>query len=133
VAISGVELSQAQVEAVTALVTCRSLGHASSICGTPERTLSRWLNLPEFQQALRRAENALLDAACQRLAQTAVGAVTTLETIMLDIGISPAVRTRAASVLLSNALALRQEHNIELRLSELEAIVNENGNAIELD
>jgi hypothetical protein len=60
-------LSPAQKRALAAMLTERDVRSAAKAAGVAERTLFTWLKDPDFTQALRQAEAALIDEATRGL------------------------------------------------------------------
>lgn len=64
--------------AITALLTEPDYPSAAAKVGVNVRTLYRWQKLPEFKQALREAETAVIDTARRRLLAITGDSVSTL-------------------------------------------------------
>ena len=70
--------------AVAALLTHRNTEEAAKATGVGYKTLLRWQQIPEFQQALRRAKHEALSQTTARLLQAAPTAATVLLKVMVD-------------------------------------------------
>jgi len=118
-------LTPAQKRAVAALLIERDVRAAAIRANVGESTLHRWLSLDNFQAALREAETAAIDSAVRRLAELTGDAVETLRTEMGNTSAPPAVRIRAADVVLSRLTDMRRLHSLEERLAALEKAIGE--------
>lgn len=103
-----------------ALLTQRNVEEAARAAGIGARTLLRWLNLPEFQNAYRQARREAFSQAIARLQQGTSAAATTLLKVMIEPGTPASVRVRAADSVLNHASKAIEIEDIEARLSELE-------------
>lgn len=114
-------VSVKQTQAITALLDSRSVAEAAEKCGTPTRTIYRWLLEDDFKTALAAAENELLDTAVRRLLNLQQTALTALQVVMVAHDTPPSARVAAARVVLDGMLKLREQHTIEQRLQAIEA------------
>jgi len=73
------KLNRKQEAVIAALLTEPTHAAAAATAGVSEATLHRWLLLPEFQAAYRKARRAAVESAIGRLQQRAGKAVETLE------------------------------------------------------
>jgi hypothetical protein len=104
-----------QEAAIAALLTQPTIEKAARVAGIGPRTLSRWLRVPEFVEAYRRAR---LDASSPALALLQKGspnAVVTLHNTMADQNTPAAVRVRAADCFLNHAMKAREIDAAEAR------------------
>ena len=115
------ELSTNQRLAIAALLSAKTIGEAAKVADCGERTLYTWLADPEFRAELATAEGQVIDAATRRLISLQEQAVDTLQTIMAGKKQRPALKLRAAEIVLGHMLKLRELRNIETRLAALEA------------
>lgn len=115
-----IELSPAEERAIQGLLTQRTRKAVAEFAGVPERTLYRWLNKPEFADALREAKRAAYAHAVARLNQMTLSAVDAMEDLMNDPSILPNIRLRAARNILqcaAQSVALETEARLDqLRL-----------------
>jgi transposase-like protein len=116
----GDKLGRKKEEAIVALLSARSVEEAAKACGTPPRTLYRWLNDPEFDRAYRAARRKAFGQATARLQHGASAAATTLLKVMLDQGTPASTKVRAAECVLAHSAKAIELEDIEARLSELE-------------
>ncbi len=114
------KLSRKQEEAIVALLSTRSVEEAAKACGTPPRTLYRWLNDPEFDRAYRAARRKTFGQATARLQHGASAAATTLLKVMLDQGTPASTKVRAAECVLAHAAKAIEIEDIEARVTALE-------------
>lgn len=115
-----------QIEAITALLENETVKEAAALAGVCRTTVYRWLRDPDFQQALRAGEGAILDKVSRRLILLADKAVTALESVIDEPMQEGASQKRFASqAILDNVLKLWELRNVESRLSELEKRVND--------
>ena len=115
-----VSLSPAQVRAVAAIMTTRTVTAAAAEAKVTTRTIYRWLTDPDFKAALAAAEADLL-ASTTRMLLTASGqAVDTLKAAIDDPEAGHGVKVRAADLLLVHAPRLYELRTLEARLAALE-------------
>jgi hypothetical protein len=79
----GAKFGRKKEEAIAALLSQRNMEEAARVVGISAKTLSRWLKLPEFQEAYRQARGEAINQSTARLQQAAGPAVSTLMKIML--------------------------------------------------
>jgi Helix-turn-helix of insertion element transposase len=113
-------LTRKQEDAIAALLSQRSVDEAARSAGVSVRTLWRWLQLPEFLYAYRKARRDTFSQSVARLQQASTAAVSTLLKIMVDINAPAASRVRAADCVLNHARSAIEVEDIEVRVSELE-------------
>lgn len=118
-------LTPKQQKAIAALLTERTNGAAAKKAGISERTLYAWLNEPHFRAALRQAEKNILDDVTRRLAAGQTLALDTLESLVQKAR-HESTRLRAAVAWLELSLKFRDLHDIEERLTALEAAIHDN-------
>jgi hypothetical protein len=98
----GEKLSRRQEAAIAALLTETTHAAAAAAAGIGEATLRRWLQLPPFRAAYRRARRQLVEAAVGRIQAATGQAVDTLLAVAKD-GKKDGDRVRAAVALLDHA------------------------------
>jgi hypothetical protein len=116
----GAKFGRKQEEAISALLTARNVEEAAKSTGVATRTLIRWLQVPEFQAAYRDARRAAFSQSIARLQQASTAAVSTLLKLMVDAGIPPSVRARAADSVLNHSVKAAEVEDIQVRLAALE-------------
>jgi transposase-like protein len=87
--------------------------------GVGERTVYKWLAIPEFQAAVRTQRNRVVDRIVGRLVRSADLAITALCKSVKGEE-SDAVRVRAADVLLSHLNRLREHQELAEQVRELQ-------------
>ena len=120
-------LSVKQTQAITALLDSRTVADAAQKCGTPTRTIYRWLLEPSFQAALRAAEESVIDEAVRRLLGMQQQALSALQVVLVARDTPPSARVAAARVVLDAMLKLRELRTVEERLTALESAIEGNG------
>jgi len=115
------KLNTNQRRAIAALLTSKSIKAAAELADVGERTLYRWLTLPEFRTELSQHEGATIDQAARRLVELGEKAIDELESILGNTQAAEGLKLRAAQTVLDYLLKLRELRNIEQRLTELEA------------
>ena len=118
-------LSPKQKKAIAALMQAKDTRAAALACKVGERTLYRWLQCPAFQAELKRAGQASIDAAIRRLSALTGQACDVLESEMADQETPASVRVRAADIVLSRLLNLKELCDLEARISKLEEEVKQ--------
>ena len=119
------KLSPRQRRAILYLLSSRSVREASRKSGVPERTLYRWLQQPDFLQALRNAENQLLKDASRRLVFLSGQAIEVVTEILNSPDSSDNTRLRSAKIVFDNCLKIRKLIEIEEKVNSLEEIISE--------
>jgi hypothetical protein len=98
----GQKLTSKQEALIAALLTEPTYAAAAAKAGVGQTTLYRWLHLPPFRAAYRRARRELIEAAVGRIQAAAGQAVETLLAVARQ-GRRDGDRTRAAIALLDHA------------------------------
>ncbi|MBO0778996.1 MAG: hypothetical protein J2P37_09245 [Ktedonobacteraceae bacterium] len=119
------ELSPKQSKLIAALLAGHPIIAAAQIAGCNEKTAHLWLKLPHVQQAYKEAQSAVFDEAINLLITDIGEARATLRDIMKDTEAPAATRTRAAQILLEQAIALRETSELKERVTLLEAKLQE--------
>lgn len=112
-----------QQKAITALLSERTTRDAAKAAGVSEKTLYQWLNEPAFRAALREAEKSILDDVTRRLSAGASLALDTLKKLVQSAR-HESTKLRASVAWLELSLKYRDMHDIEERLTALEAAIN---------
>jgi len=105
---------------VRALLTERDTRGAAKAAGIAERTAYRWVGLPEVQAAILDAEGDALEEVTRGLLRLAADAVQALGDAMGDDEAATGARVRAADIVLSRLLQLRELVTHEERIRALE-------------
>lgn len=119
------DLTGKQKKGIAALLSEPTQAEAAGTAGVGPRTLSRWLQQPEFRAALQAAENDAINEAIRHLARMQSSAAKVIDDILGDDEISPTVRLRAAVSVFDLLIRLKSFNQLEERISTLEGIINE--------
>jgi hypothetical protein len=107
-------------QAITALLSHRSVDEAARAVGISPNTLLRWMKEPEFEAALQEARRMAFSQAIGRLQDAGGAAVTTVLKIMLDPKTPAGTRLRAAEVVLEQGTKATDMEELEDRVAKLE-------------
>ena len=114
------KLSSQKLRAITLLVSGKNQRDTAKEIGINERTLSRWLDQPDFHFTLRKGQEKAFKEG-ERLMSGAVKiAIEQLISILQDSDSSAAARVSCCRILLDSALKYRQNLELEDRILELE-------------
>src|SRR5277367_2965856 len=116
----GAKFGRKQEEAIAALLTQRNVEEAARAIGIGAKTLLRWLKVPEFQAAYRKARRDAYSQSIARLQQGTAAAATTLLKTMIDPTTPASVRVRAAEAIFNHAAKAIEIEDIEARVAALE-------------
>jgi hypothetical protein len=116
----GAKFGRKKEETIAALLSQRSLDEAARVAGIGTTTLLRWLQMPEFDAAYRKARRAASSQSGARLQQASGPAVSTLLKVMVDPDTPAASRVRAADCVLGYAAKMIEIEDLEVRVTELE-------------
>lgn len=119
-----VTLSRKQRAAVAALLSCGTVRAAAEQAGVSERQLYRWLEMPAFRAEVQRSVDGAVEISLRLLSDTSRIAVMTLRKVLEDRRSSPSVKVRAAGVVLSHLLALKELTELQRRVAALEGVHN---------
>lgn len=123
----GSKFGRKKEAAIAALLTHRSVEEAARAVGIAESTLLRWMQLPEFEAAYRKARRAAVSQATARLQQNSGAAAATMLKIMVDPTAAASCRLRAADLVLEHAKEGIVIEDIGERVSELERAQERSG------
>jgi hypothetical protein len=118
-------LTPEQEQAVVALLNEQSITKAAQACGTPERTLYSWLDMPPFMKAYRKARRESFSQAVALTQRYAPVAVNALAKVMTDPQSPPAAKVSAASNLLRFGREGIELDDLAARIESLEAALKE--------
>ena len=119
----GSKLSRKKEEAIAALLSQRSIEEAAKVLGISPKTLRRWLQIPEFQDAYREARCEVVYQTVARMQQNTGAACIVMLKLMADPKESSAIKLKAAAYILNYSLkGLEMDVivDLEARLCELE-------------
>ena len=109
--------------AILALMQYPTLEKAAQAVGVHPTTIRRWMQQPEFRDALVQARREVFSQATGRLQQATQLAVTTLIKTMADTNTSASTRVQASTATLSQAAKAVELEDIATRLMALEEAV----------
>ncbi len=116
-------LTPKQTAAVRALLASVTLEEAARKVGVASCTITRWMKLPAFRQALS-AERARLLEGCVNLLHT--GARHAIEALLRGLKAErEADQLRAAALLLDNLFRGRELLDVNEKIAELTALIEE--------
>jgi hypothetical protein len=113
-------LSPKQRKTLRSLLENGDVKAAAAAANVSRTTVYSWLADPVFAKLLHEAEAEALQEISRQLALTGAAAVRTITALMEDSGAPPSIRLRAADMILSHLLRLKEMSDIEARLSDLE-------------
>jgi hypothetical protein len=105
-------------QAISALVASKTVRQAAASVNISERTLLRWLKLPEFQSRLRKARNEVLEAALEELKILTAEAVKILRDALRSE--NEFLRVKAATIVIDRGLKTIEMQDLEERVIALE-------------
>lgn len=114
-------LTPKQRKVIAALLTGGTVANAARISGVSERNIYRMLQDESFRAALSDASERAIEAAARMLSDASGVAVLTLREIASKKSAADSARVRASDVILAHMLKVKELHEIERRLTELEA------------
>jgi transposase-like protein len=123
----GSKFGRKKEEAIAALLTHKSIEDAARAIGIGTNTLLRWLQIPEFRDAYRKARREAVQQSVARLQQATGAAAITILKLMTDPGAPHAVRLRAAECVFDRAIQGIEIEDIEARVVALEQAAEANG------
>ena len=117
----GAKLPRKQEEAITALLTTKTVEEAARAAGVAPSTLYRWLQDDTFKQQYQKAKSQCVSQAIARLQSTAFEAVETLAAIMRSIENPASSRVTAAKTIIDTAIKGSEIDDLLARVEALEA------------
>lgn len=122
------KLTPKQLKALAALFETGDVSQATAAAGVNRSTFYRWANDdPLFKQAMAEAEAKALAFLSGRLVSLAGKATTVIEQVLDSPTATTPQRLRAADIVLSNLLRIRELVTLEERLQAIEANLNLRG------
>ncbi len=112
------ELSARQRRAIVTLLESRTIGEAALKAGVGERSVRRWLENPQFREALKAAQREVFEGVMMRLQGLASEAAETLRTLLQAE--SEPVRLGAVRTVLEHAAEAGAIAELEERLRRVE-------------
>lgn len=116
-------LSARQMRAIELMLTPMSMTNIANEVGVTSRQLSRWRNEPAFISALQSAQ---ADASRRAIAISAGALVTAARTSahLAEFSEDESTRLRAAQVVVQIFAQLSEHHELEQRITALEAVTD---------
>jgi hypothetical protein len=122
----GTKFGRKKEDAIAALLSNRNVEEAARAAGVGYKTLLRWLEIPEFKEAYRKARREAVQQAVARLQQgSGIASLAMLKTLA-DPNTPGAVRLRAAAYVLDYSLQGVELEDVLARLDRLERSADEN-------
>ncbi len=123
------QLTVKQTQLITLLLSGVNIAGAARQCRIAETTAHRWLKDELFQEEYKRAKNELFENALDELKMSVGEAIQTLRRHANASDIEPTAQTQiaAAKELLAQAVELGKVQELEARIVELEAYIQEKG------
>lgn len=120
-------VSPRQARAINALLSTANVRAAAAAAGISERTLWRWLSDKEFHQVLETAEDQLVEGATRRLLGLQDQAIDELAGILSHetegVDVSPALKLKAATIVLDTVAKLLSMRRPDLTFGTLEITI----------
>jgi hypothetical protein len=123
----GAKFGRKKEEAIAALLSNRSIEDAARSINVGYKTLLRWLEIPEFSDAYRKARRHAFGQSTAVLQKGSTAAATTLLKVMLDPATPASTRVRAAESILTHSAKAIEIDDIEARVSALEQAASSGG------
>jgi transposase-like protein len=121
----GAKFGRKKEEAIAALLTHRSVEEAARAIGVNPATLLRWLEIPEFKVAFRKARREAVHQSVARMQHATGAASVTILKLMTDPNV-PAAVLRAAECIFDRAIKGIELEDIDARVTALEQAAEEN-------
>jgi transposase-like protein len=115
----GTKFGRKKEQAIAALLSSRNLEQAAETAGIGVTTLRRWMRNAQFKKEYLQARREGLAQATARLQQSSGPAAATLLKLMVEPGMPPAIRLRAADYVLKHGIKTLQDDDLEVRLAQL--------------
>ena len=113
------ELTEKQEMLIVALLSLPTIEAASKATGISDRTARRWFQLPHFQEAYRIAKSLAFDEALEGLRDHTKSAIDRIKAIMDSTEVDPAVRLRAAHIVLTQSIQVHKVEQLAEEIAEL--------------
>jgi hypothetical protein len=110
-----------QQKAIEALLSAPSIRQAAAATGLGEKSIRRWLQLPEFSRAYEQARHQVFANALTDLRVATHDAVEALRTAVREE--TGALRIRAATAVLELSIRSAETLDLEARLERLEQVL----------
>jgi phage terminase small subunit len=114
-----------QRKVIESLVATGDVRQAAQTAGVSRTSIYRWMRNPDFHRALKETEAEALANLSRALVRLGEQATQTLQATLADTSLPVGIRVRAAEVVLSRLIQLRETAELESRICVLEAIQHE--------
>lgn len=122
-----VKINAKQERFAVALMSTSTITEAYTMAKITNSTAHKYLNDPGFKEYYMQLRREAMQQATNKLQQSAILAVETLENVMTDIENSTSsARVQAARAVLENAYRGLEVDDIQQRIEQLENKLNEN-------
>jgi phage terminase small subunit len=117
-------LTPKKQKAIAALLTSWDTTQAAQAAGVSRETIYKWMKEEPFKQALKEGAAVAMEGLSRSLVTLGDKAVKALsDALEGDSPLQAGARVRAADIVLSRLLALRELVDLEARITELESKV----------
>jgi len=116
----GEKLSRNKERAIAALLANPSIPNSAKAVGISEKTLWRWMKLPEFETAYREARREVVRHAVVTVQASMSEAVQTLRAIINNNEAPASSRVSAARAIIDTGLKAVEIEDLEERISVIE-------------
>ena len=117
------KLTVKQAKVLQILVQGGRISEAANEAGASRASIYKWIELPHFQNELKRAERESVDVLSRSLTSLGLLARKALKEALESPDTPQAVKIRAADIVLSRMLQLMELCQFEARLNALESEV----------
>ncbi|MBE3117631.1 MAG: hypothetical protein IMZ50_02605 [Candidatus Atribacteria bacterium] len=112
-----------QILAIGALLTTGDVSRAAKAAGVTRKTVHKWLNLPDFSNALEEAGSKAFSDATRRLSGLLGRSVDELEKLLLKGDLTVSERIRVVQIILDVAPRWREMTSFDGRMRRLEEAI----------
>lgn len=124
------KITPKQARALSILLTGGGAAEAATAAGVSRSSVYKWIEQPHFQRELTRMSDESFQRLSRLLVSLGSSAIRVIYNTMHDESLPSSVRLRAADIVLSRSLALRDQVDLETRINDLElAIENQADNS----
>lgn len=113
-------LTPKQRRAIEALLTSGNVSEAAESAKVSRETIYQWMKKPVFRMALQEGTQEALERLSRSLVSLGDKAVKTLRDALDDGSSNASVRVRAADLVISKVIQIRELIDLEERVSRLE-------------
>jgi len=114
-----------QKKAIAALVIHADITEAAKEAGVSRDTIYRWMRSSDFKAALDEATTEAIGEISRSLVTLGIKAIQTIDELIYTFQTPPGTRLRAADIVLTKLLQVRELVNLENRVTELESKIKQ--------